>query len=253
MLAFKTKRLSDARNNSVTQKMSKAKPRLPTLSKSLKVKGPTAMEKVLKQNLRKVVIYENKPRPAARGRSQNTASEGRNIFTNKCYNRHDMSTSAQQQCTKHVSTRSEHQPNIWHNLRIEEVQWVIWKLFRNLRTSEFIYRIYSIISRPFDCKPHKMMKKKLSKLRRINTVYFNFTHLLLRHDAPPKNNRAWRVQGRNEVVWRPGQEASLAPHVRTWGLWDANVLYWRKYLWHCWNFSTPPQSFGIALSDSTSR
>jgi len=40
--------------------MSKAKPRLPTLSKSLKVKaGPTAVEKVLKQNLREVVIYEN--------------------------------------------------------------------------------------------------------------------------------------------------------------------------------------------------
>jgi len=39
------------------------------------------MEKVLKQNLRKVVIYENMPRPAARGRSQNTASEGcKNFF-----------------------------------------------------------------------------------------------------------------------------------------------------------------------------
>jgi len=38
--------------------MSKAKPRPPTLSKSLKVKaGPTAIEKVLKQNLHKVVIY----------------------------------------------------------------------------------------------------------------------------------------------------------------------------------------------------
>jgi len=26
------------------------------------------------------------------------------------------------------------------------------------------------------------------------------------------------------------------PHVRTWGLSEANVLYWRKYLWHCWDF-----------------
>jgi len=34
------------------------------------------MEKVLRQNLRKVVIYENKPRTVARGRSQNTANEG---------------------------------------------------------------------------------------------------------------------------------------------------------------------------------
>ena len=51
----------------MTQKTSKAKPRPPTLSNSLKVKaGPTAMQKVLKQNLLKIVIYVNKPRPAAR-------------------------------------------------------------------------------------------------------------------------------------------------------------------------------------------
>ena len=31
-------------------------------------------------------------------------------------------------------------------------------------------------------------------------------------------------QGRNEVRWRPGQEVSLAPHVRTWGLSEANLL-----------------------------
>jgi len=42
--------------------MSKAKPRLPTLSKSLKA-GPTAMQKVLKQR-REVVIYENKQQVA---------------------------------------------------------------------------------------------------------------------------------------------------------------------------------------------
>jgi len=54
--------------------MSKAKP---TLSNSLKVKaGPTAMQKVLKQNLHKIVIYVNKPRPAARDCSQSTASKG---------------------------------------------------------------------------------------------------------------------------------------------------------------------------------
>jgi len=44
-------------------KMSKAKPRPPTMSKSLKA-GPTAMQKMLKQNLRKVKIYKIKPRPA---------------------------------------------------------------------------------------------------------------------------------------------------------------------------------------------
>ena len=44
-------------------------------------------------------------------------------------------------------------------------------------------------------------------------------------------------QGRNEVRWRSGQETSLAPHVWTWDLSEANLLYWKKYLWHCWNFS----------------
>ena len=36
-------------------------------------------------------------------------------------------------------------------------------------------------------------------------------------------------------VWRP--------HFRTWGLPEANVLYWRMYLWHCWDFLAPPQYF----------
>jgi len=43
---------------------------------------PTAVQKVLKQNLHKIVIYVNKPRPAARDRSQNTASEGCKHFNN---------------------------------------------------------------------------------------------------------------------------------------------------------------------------
>jgi len=47
-------------------------------------------------------------------------------------------------------------------------------------------------------------------------------------------------QGRNEVRWRPGQEATLATRVRNWCLSEANVLYWRNYLWHCWEFSAPP-------------
>jgi len=66
----------------VTQKTSKAKPTLPTLSKSLKVKaGPTAVEKLLKQNVCKVGIHENKPRPAARGRSQNRTLQAKDACT----------------------------------------------------------------------------------------------------------------------------------------------------------------------------
>jgi len=37
-------------------------------------------------------------------------------------------------------------------------------------------------------------------------------------------------------VWRP--------HVRTWGLSEEKALYWRKCLWHCWDFLAPPKRFG---------
>ena len=29
-----------------------------------------------------------------------------------------------------------------------------------------------------------------------------------------------------------------------WSHYEANVSYWSKYLWHCWNFSEPPYWFG---------
>ena len=44
------------------------------------------MEKVLKQNLRKGVVYKNKPRPAARDHSRNTASEACKIFLKILFN-----------------------------------------------------------------------------------------------------------------------------------------------------------------------
>ena len=40
-------------------------------------------------------------------------------------------------------------------------------------------------------------------------------------------------------VWRP--------HVRALGLSEANILHWRKCLWHCWDFPTPLQSFGATI------
>ena len=36
-----------------------------------------------------------------------------------------------------------------------------------------------------------------------------------------------------------GKKQVWRPHVQTWGLSEANVLRWRKYLWHCWDFSAP--------------
>jgi len=69
-------RLCGARRDNVTQKTSNTKSRQAATSKSLKPNaGPTVIQRMLNQNLRKAVIYENKWRPAARGHSQATVSE----------------------------------------------------------------------------------------------------------------------------------------------------------------------------------
>jgi len=52
------------------------------------------------------------------------------------------------------------------------------------------------------------------------------------------NHWCYGARGKKQV-WRP--------HVWTWGLLEANVLYWRMYLWYCWDFSTPPQWFGAPV------
>ena len=61
----------------MTQKTSNANPRQPATSKSLKANAESnVMQRILKLDLRKAIIYDNKPRPAARGNSQTIASEG---------------------------------------------------------------------------------------------------------------------------------------------------------------------------------
>jgi len=36
-----------------------------------------------------------------------------------------------------------------------------------------------------------------------------------------------------------GKKQVWRPHVWTWGLSEANVLFWKKCLWHCWDFLVP--------------
>jgi len=79
---------------------------------------------------------------------------------------------------------------------------------------------------------NQLRKWQMTNITFTDASFFKFTLFLLKHLC--------RLQGRNEVGWRAGQEASLVPHVRTWGLSEAIVLYWRKYLWHCWDLSVPP-------------
>ena len=44
-----------------------------------------------------------------------------------------------------------------------------------------------------------------------------------------------------------GKKQVWCPHDRTWRLSEANTLYWNKHLWHCCDFSAPPQWFGTLI------
>jgi len=52
------------------------------------------------------------------------------------------------------------------------------------------------------------------------------------------------VQGATRLDGARGHKQAWRPYIRNWGLSEAYVLYWRKYLWHCWDFSAPPQPMG---------
>ena len=41
-----------------------------------------------------------------------------------------------------------------------------------------------------------------------------------------------------------GKKQVWCPNIQNWGLLEANVLYWRKYLSHCWDFSALSQPLG---------
>ena len=53
----------------------------------------------------------------------------------------------------------------------------------------------------------------------------------------------WLMQGRNEVRWRPGQEASLAPSCSNLKPFGSKFTVFEEvqYLWHCWDFSPPTE------------
>jgi len=57
----------------------------------------------------------------------------------------------------------------------------------------------------------------------------------------------WRSHGPSGVTRLDGDRGKKQvwrPHVTTWSVSQAKVLYWIKYLWHYWYFLGPPQWFG---------
>jgi len=61
----------------------------------------------------------------------------------------------------------------------------------------------------------------------------NFFHILSFYAS---SRGVTRLERGKKHVWSPHQE--------TWGLLEANVLYWRKYFGYFWDFSASTQSFG---------
>jgi len=56
--------------------------------------------------------------------------------------------------------------------------------------------------------------------------------------------RATSRRGVTRLDGARGKKQVRRPRVRTWGLSEANLLFWRKYLWHFWYFSAPPHWLG---------
>ena len=56
------------------------------------------------------------------------------------------------------------------------------------------------------------------------------------------------VHGHNEVRWHLEHETGLPPHVRTWGLSEANVLFRKKVLMTLLELFGPPQWLGAEES-----
>ena len=62
----------------------------------------------------------------------------------------------------------------------------------------------------------------------------------------PEGHVGWKVglldglRGVTRLDGARGKKQVWRPHVRTWDLSETNVLYWRKYLWNCWDFSASP-------------
>jgi len=95
----------------------------------------------------------------------------------------------------------------------------------------------------------------LNRLAKINFIFLaSPSTVSADHQACPRQvNILRRVPGTSGVIVSivlPGGVARVdgarakkqvwCPHVWTLGLSVANVLHWRKILWHCWDFSASP-------------
>jgi len=111
------------------RKRRQRKPKTVSHIKSLMVNaGPKVMQWILKQNLRKPIIYD-KPRPAARGNEQTIASKGckkiKQISTASLQLAPNVHVNTNDKCTKCITIRAEH-PTIFDNIIY------VWKRYKGV-------------------------------------------------------------------------------------------------------------------------
>jgi len=73
---------------------------------------------------------------------------------------------------------------------------------------------------PYTCTKHK--QRSINFNLNMHTLGFIYHTGATRWDGARGKKQVWHAL------------------VRTWGLSQANVPYWRKCLWHCWDFSAHP-------------
>jgi len=78
--------------------------------------------------------------------------------------------------------------------------------------------------------PKSSIRVNHRNLVEIYSTAFARRCLMYNDDVCFRSRGVTRLDGAwsKKQVWRP--------HVRTWDRSEANVLYWRKYLWHFWDF-----------------
>jgi len=100
-------------------------------------------------------------------------------------------------------------------------------------------------------------KKPVSRLLPVQFVSPQFICIVvLQHKSEWMGFLTELIQTDRSVTRLHGARVKMqvwCPHFRTWGLPEANVLYWIMYVWHCWDLFASSQSFGAPQYFSTPR
>jgi len=140
---------------------------------------------------------------------------------------------------------------------LEEIFWLLARnsplaFFKEVKTSDFVSFALVISSNESQSKA----QFNLQNLGEIRLITVLDTQNLFPQMKTSRKDHIWlhyifipsrkctAIRGVTRLDGARDEKQLWHPHIRTWALSGANVLYWRKYLWHFWDFSATRQSFG---------